>query len=40
MRDRVAHHYFGLDWRLVWEVVEDHIPELGAQVERMLGEKP
>jgi len=38
MRDRAAHHYFGLDWKLVWEVVEKHVPELGKQVEGILRE--
>ena len=28
MRDKLIHHYFGLDLNLVWEVVELHIPPL------------
>ena len=36
MRDKAIHHYFGLDWDLVWEVVELHIPQLQTTVEAIL----
>lgn len=32
MRDRLIHDYFGVDYELVWDVVENHIPVLPAQV--------
>jgi len=28
MRDKLIHHYFGIDYDLVWDVVENHIPKL------------
>ena len=38
MRDKIIHHYFGLDLNLVWEVVEKNIPELQKAVISMLKE--
>ena len=29
MRDRLIHHYFGVDLDLVWKVVEEDLPPLG-----------
>jgi uncharacterized protein with HEPN domain len=28
MRDRLIHDYFGVDYELVWDVVQTRIPEL------------
>lgn len=36
MRDYVIHHYFGVDYDIVWDVVSEHIPLLATEVERML----
>jgi uncharacterized protein with HEPN domain len=38
MRDRLIHHYFGVDYPLVWDVVQNRIPELRYQIESILGE--
>lgn len=38
MRDKAIHHYFGLDWNEVWNVVEVHIPQLQKTIEAMLKE--
>lgn len=35
-RDRVVHHYFGLDLDIVWEIVEIHLPPLKEFVEQLL----
>lgn len=35
-RDRVVHHYFGLDLDIVWEVVDIHLPILKKVVEELL----
>jgi uncharacterized protein with HEPN domain len=32
MRDRLIHDYFGVDYELVWDVVQKRIPELRRQV--------
>jgi uncharacterized protein with HEPN domain len=36
MRDRLIHDYFGVDYELVWDVVQSRIPELRRQVSSML----
>ncbi|WP_082343672.1 HepT-like ribonuclease domain-containing protein [Sulfobacillus thermosulfidooxidans] len=36
MRDRLAHHYLGLDLELVWEVVQHDLPPLKDAVIAML----
>ena len=36
MRDRLIHHYFGVDYELVWDVVIDKVPDLKCQIEVML----
>lgn len=36
MRDRLIHAYFGVDLRLVWEVVEHRLPDLRERVVAMI----
>lgn len=36
MRDRLIHHYFGVDYDLVWDVVINEIPRLKADIEKIL----
>lgn len=36
MRDRLIHDYFGVDYELVWDVVQNRIPELRSQVASIL----
>jgi uncharacterized protein with HEPN domain len=36
MRDRLTHHYFGVDLGLVWRVVERDLPVLKAAVATLL----
>lgn len=36
LRDRLIHHYFGVDYELVWEVVVERVPDLDAAVHRLL----
>jgi len=36
MRDRLIHDYFGVDYQLVWDVVQNRIPELRRQVASIL----
>lgn len=28
LRDKLIHHYFGVDWDMVWDVIKNKIPEL------------
>lgn len=36
MRNKLIHGYFGIDLYLVWRVVQDDIPALKVQIEKML----
>ena len=38
MRDRVIHHYFGVDYEIVWDVAVNKVPELREQMEAILDE--
>jgi uncharacterized protein with HEPN domain len=38
MRDRLIHGYFGVDYELVWEVVQTKIPELHQRLQQLLAE--
>ncbi len=37
-RDIVAHHYFGVSDEIVWDVVQNEIPLLAKQIERIIGD--
>jgi len=39
MRDKLIHHYFGVDYELVWDIVENEIDELLFQVDVILKEE-
>jgi uncharacterized protein with HEPN domain len=32
MRDRLIHHYAGVNWSIIWDVVETKLPELASQL--------
>jgi uncharacterized protein with HEPN domain len=36
MRDRLIHDYFGVDYELVWDVVQNKIPSLRNAIEEIL----
>ncbi len=38
-RDVMAHHYFGIEDETVWEIVQEHIPELITQLESVIGQE-
>ena len=39
LRDVVIHEYFGIDDRILWDVVRNHVPRLLDQVHRILAEE-
>lgn len=39
MRDRLIHGYFGVDYDLVWDVVDSKIPELQRKITEMLSQE-
>ena len=36
MRDRLIHDYFGVDYEIVWDVVQNRIPKLRQQISSIL----
>jgi uncharacterized protein with HEPN domain len=38
MRDKIIHHYFGIDVIKIWEVIEKDIPKLKEQINKILEE--
>lgn len=37
MRDRLIHAYFDVDYELVWDIVQEDVPELRQQMDDILG---
>lgn len=40
MRDKIVHHYFRLNLKIVWETVQQDIPKLKPEIEKMLEAMP
>ena len=38
MRDKISHFYFGVDYKIVWEVVKKRLPEIRPVIQKMLKE--
>lgn len=38
LRDKIIHHYFGVDFETIWNIMEQEIPELSNQIELILKE--
>ncbi len=38
LRDKIIHFYFGVNWDIVWDVIEKRLPGLEDQIERILEE--
>ncbi|MBI3397018.1 DUF86 domain-containing protein [Candidatus Woesebacteria bacterium] len=36
MRDKLMHHYFGVDYAIVWDVVKNEIPKLKPQIQELI----
>lgn len=36
MRDRLIHHYFGVDYPIVWDTVVNDVPKLKSQITKIL----
>lgn len=36
LRDKLIHHYFGVNLKRVWDVIENKIPELKKQIEGIM----
>ena len=40
MRDKIIHHYFGLNLEIIWAVVEKELPALLEDITRMIPPDP
>jgi len=38
-RDHLIHHYFGIDYDILWNIIENKIPELHHSICEILNEK-
>lgn len=36
LRNRLTHRYFEVSWPIVWEIVQDNIPDLRVQIEYII----
>jgi uncharacterized protein with HEPN domain len=39
LRDRLIHDYFGVDYDIVWDVVQNMIPDLHRRIEEILNQE-
>ncbi len=39
VRDRLIHHYFGVNLDIVWQIVTDELPEVGSELKSILWEE-
>lgn len=37
VRDKLIHHYFGVNNEIVWQIIEDDLPSLFTQIDEILG---
>ena len=37
-RDRVIHHYFGVDYDIIWDIIQTKLPELQERVTNILND--
>ena len=35
MRDKVVHHYFGVSWNILWNVIRTKLPEIKTHLESL-----
>jgi uncharacterized protein with HEPN domain len=36
LRDKLIHHYFGVDYALVWDVIKNELPELKNKLTKII----
>ncbi len=39
MRDKITHGYFGIDTKVVWQTIQNKLPELKTQIQKILEEE-
>ena len=38
MRDKIIHYYFGVNWNILWDVIQNKLPDLKPKFESILKE--
>lgn len=38
LRDLLIHRYFGIDLEIIWDIVENKLPELANSIEQMISD--
>ncbi len=38
LRDRLIHHYFGVNWAMVWQAATVELPRIASDINRILAE--
>lgn len=38
MRDKLIHHYFGVDYEMIWDVIENELNGLSIQINKIIRE--
>ncbi len=36
LRDKLIHHYFGVDYEIIWEVIKQELPEIQGEITRII----
>ena len=36
MRDKLIHFYFGIDYQLVWKTIQERLPQIRPQIQKIL----
>ena len=36
LRDKLIHHYFGIDWDIVWDIIKNKIPNLEEDIKTLI----
>jgi uncharacterized protein with HEPN domain len=39
IRNKIIHHYFGVDYDIIWDTINTHIPQLQDGIEVILGKE-
>lgn len=39
VRDKLIHHYFGVNLDIVWNIIEEFLPEIVVQIEKILADR-
>jgi uncharacterized protein with HEPN domain len=37
-RDKIAHFYFGIDYKIVWKIIKEELPQIKPIIKKMLDE--